>query len=234
MVLDVVQRRLQRVELERFEELAAEIADLGAVAEAPPDRAERRPPGQDEAHPLQQTRVRIAVDRDVVDVVELDAGLIETVADRRRREARPMLDPAEALLLRRRDELAVDDDAGGGISVVGVDSNDNHRGGCGSSSSIATSRPTILQQARWLATSHSLSPGEAMTSWPSRAASATTPPRRGSRRGSGCTASTSCASPRRASGAASCRGARSTTRPSTSAPFLRCCGGRGAATLSWP
>jgi hypothetical protein len=126
VVLDVVQLRLQRVDAERFDDFAAEVADLGAVGEAPLDRAERRALRGDEADALEEARVRIAVDGEVVDVIDVHTSLIEAVANRRGRESRPVLDAAEALLLRGGDELAVDDDAGGSVRVVGVDSNDNH------------------------------------------------------------------------------------------------------------
>ena len=52
---------------------------------------------------------------------------VEAVADGDRRKSRPVLDAPEALLLGRGDELAVDDDAGRGVGVMGVDAEDDHR-----------------------------------------------------------------------------------------------------------
>ena len=78
----------------------------------------------DELEALQQPRLRIAVDGDVIDAVERDAGFIEAIADRGGRESRPMFDAAEALLFRGRDELAVDHDGRGRVGVVRVDAED--------------------------------------------------------------------------------------------------------------
>ena len=54
---------------------------------------------------------RLLVEDDIVDVLERDAGLLEAIADRVDREARVLLLAREALLLRRRDDLAVDQQA---------------------------------------------------------------------------------------------------------------------------
>ena len=52
---------------------------------------------------------------------------LEAVADRAMGERRVVLDAGEALLLDRGDELAVDDERRGGITVIRVDPEDVHR-----------------------------------------------------------------------------------------------------------
>ena len=78
------------------------------------------------AHGPQQTttcqlHMRSFEDGDVIDVVERNAGLIEAVLDGDAGEAGPVFDAPEPLFFRRRDELPVDDDTGGGVGVMGVD-----------------------------------------------------------------------------------------------------------------
>ena len=66
----------------------------------------------------------VTVDRDVVDVAQLDTGLGEAVSDRFTGKAAPVLDPPETLLFDGRDQLAVLHQAGSGIGVKGVKSED--------------------------------------------------------------------------------------------------------------
>ncbi len=75
---------------------------------------------------LEKAGARIGVDRDEADAGKRDAGLIQAIPDRFRRKPRPMLDAPEPLLLRRRDNLAVADEAGGAIAMVGVEAEDDH------------------------------------------------------------------------------------------------------------
>ena len=63
----------------------------------------------------------VAVDRDMLHVGERDAGFPEAVADRFARKAAPVLDAAEALLLDGSDEVAVLDEAGRRVGVIGVE-----------------------------------------------------------------------------------------------------------------
>ena len=57
----------------------------------------------------------------MIDVIERHAGLAQAVFDGERRKAGPVFDAAESLFLRRRDELAVDQDAGGSVRVMCID-----------------------------------------------------------------------------------------------------------------
>ena len=57
---------------------------------------------------------------------ERDARFAQAIGDRLRGKAGPMLDAAEALLLRRRDELAVAHERGRRIAVKGVEAEDDH------------------------------------------------------------------------------------------------------------
>jgi hypothetical protein len=69
---------------------------------------------------------RIAIDGDVVQVLDADACFLQAMADRLGGEARPMLDPAKALLFHRRNQLASAEQAGRGVGVVGVNPEDVH------------------------------------------------------------------------------------------------------------
>ena len=75
-----------------------------------------------------EVRARVAADRDVIEPPRLDAGVLEAPARRERRKAGAVLDAIEALLLRRRDELAVDDEGGGRVAVIGVEAEDRRHG----------------------------------------------------------------------------------------------------------
>ena len=62
---------------------------------------------------------RLVVEDDAIDFAERYAGFRETVADGIRRETGVVLPAREALLLRSRDDAAVDDQGGGAVMVVG-------------------------------------------------------------------------------------------------------------------
>jgi len=128
MMLDVMQNRFQRLDAEGLPQLFLEADDLRAIGETLTNGADRRALGQDEFRALEEPRVRIAVDGDVVDVVQIDARFIEAVADGDRWEAGPVFDAAEAFFLGCRDEFPVHDDGRRGVGVMGVDSEDDHWG----------------------------------------------------------------------------------------------------------
>ena len=79
-------------------------------------------------HLRAEVRARVAADRDVVEVAGGEAGVREAPRGRLRGEAGDVLDAVEALLLGRRDELAVDDERGGRVAVVGVEAEDRRHG----------------------------------------------------------------------------------------------------------
>src|SRR5690606_39397959 len=69
-------------------------------------------------HQPVELQERLVVERDPVEVGGLDPGAVEAVADGVPREVRVVLLAREALLLRRGDDLAVPQEAGGGVVVV--------------------------------------------------------------------------------------------------------------------
>src|SRR5262249_49609460 len=69
----------------------------------------------------------ILVDRDMLDIRETKACFPQTIADRLAREAGPMLYAAEPLLFCGRDELAVPDECSRGVTVEGIEAEDDHR-----------------------------------------------------------------------------------------------------------
>ena len=73
----------------------------------------------------------VLIDGDVPHIGEPDARFAQTIGDRLRREAGPMLDAAESLLLRRRNEHAVAHERGRGIAVECVEAENDHRLGTG-------------------------------------------------------------------------------------------------------
>src|SRR4051794_33417714 len=105
MMLDVVQTRFQRLESERLFQLVLDAGNLHPIREPLADRTKRRTFGEDELRALKQPRVRIAIDGNVIDIIEINARFVEAIADRDRREPGPMFDAPESLLLGRGDEL---------------------------------------------------------------------------------------------------------------------------------
>jgi hypothetical protein len=81
--------------------------------------------GLEQALELQE---RLVVEGDVVDVGQLDAGLVEAVLHGVLREARIVLLAREALLLRGADEMAVLDQRGGAVMIESRDAEHAHEG----------------------------------------------------------------------------------------------------------
>src|SRR5207249_11040745 len=70
---------------------------------------------------------RLAIDRDVIDVAEVDPGFVEAVADRLGGQAGPMFDATKPLFLGGGNEFAIAHEAGGRVAVIGVNSEDGER-----------------------------------------------------------------------------------------------------------
>jgi len=87
-------------------------------------RKTRHSKGVQELRP--EARPGIARNSDVVDFAERDAGGVQAVPDRRRRESRRVLYAVKAFFFYRGEQAAVRDDRRGGIAVVGIDSKDVH------------------------------------------------------------------------------------------------------------
>ena len=110
--------------LERAGELVERGSDLGSVGEAIANQSERRAAPEGEERLLQEVRLGVAVDGDMLDVLEADPGLGQAPAHRLDRQPGPVLDPAEALLLGGGDEQPVAQKAGRTVGVIGVEAED--------------------------------------------------------------------------------------------------------------
>lgn len=79
---------------------------------------------------LVQVRRRVARDADVVDVLDRDARGLQAVADRLHGKAGAVLEAVETLLLGGSDELSVAHNGGGGVAVIGVNPQYDHKTLC--------------------------------------------------------------------------------------------------------
>ena len=110
-------------------EVAGDVGAIAALAQAIQHIARADARGQHIGELAPAIGAIVAVDRDVLDVAQRDAGLGQAVADRFAGEAAPVLDAPEALFLDGGDQGAVLHQAGGGIGVVGVQPKDvGHQG----------------------------------------------------------------------------------------------------------
>src|SRR3990172_9157809 len=143
VVLDVVRLRPDRVALdaERLGELPAHVPHPGGVLEPLAEEAQAGRVAQRPQELLPGVCLRVAPDRDVVEVSGRDAGGREAPCRRERRETGAVLDAVETLLFGRGDELAVDDERRGRVTVVGVETKDRGHGG--------TCYPLSLSALRW-------------------------------------------------------------------------------------
>src|SRR5690242_5709888 len=121
MVFDGVQLTRPRSTRKRRSQVLAHSDPLAPVANAVDDQRKVRSSGQCERDLLYKIGLRILIDRDVMDLGELDTPSLQTIPDRLRRKARPVLDPPEALLLRSRDQRSVTDQASRGIAMKCID-----------------------------------------------------------------------------------------------------------------
>ena len=90
------------------------------------DERQIRPMGQRKKALAPQVRLRVARHRERVDVARLRARHCQTGPDRVAREARVVLDAAEALLLDGRHQLAVAKNRRGHVAVIRVDAENEH------------------------------------------------------------------------------------------------------------
>ena len=100
----------------------------------------RRGPNR-EAELSKEIRLWPAGYRHVIDVAGLDAGRVEAIADGAVREGDLVLLAGEPLLLHRGHQLAVHEERGGSVRVVGVDPEDDHHGSLRPDPSGARSLP---------------------------------------------------------------------------------------------
>ena len=99
--------------------------DVGKAFE---DEAEARALGQDVERTPEVVDLRVSVDGDVIDIAERESGVGKAPFHRLSGQTRPVLDAAEAFLFSGGDELAVFDESGGGVAMVGVETEDDHKG----------------------------------------------------------------------------------------------------------
>ena len=126
-LLELGQVVLAHAELAR--EHGAHVAELRDRLEALLDLARvSGPAGEDLEDLLADVLDRLGRDRDRVHLADVEAALLEAVADRLDREARGMLYPVEALLLDRGDDPSVLDERGRCVGVVRVEAEDRGHG----------------------------------------------------------------------------------------------------------
>jgi hypothetical protein len=109
------------------EELRQRLALL-PVLEAIERGSNARGRGDEVAELAPPVGAAVLVHGHVVDVGKREARLAQAVGDRLRWEARPVLEPPEALLLGRCDQHPVAHQRGGGVTVEGVEAEDDHSG----------------------------------------------------------------------------------------------------------
>ncbi len=126
VVLDVVEARREGVRLdpEPLCERRADVAHARRVLEAGLEVAGARPVADRAEELLAEVRLRVARDGDVVELLGLQAGVSETPRGGQRGKAGAVLDAVETLLLGGGDELAVDDESCGRVTVEGVEPQD--------------------------------------------------------------------------------------------------------------
>src|SRR5437763_12673868 len=73
----------------------------------------------------------VLINGDVLDIGQSEAGFTQTVSDRLRRKAGPMLDATKSLLFCRRNKRTVADQRGRGIAVECVEAENDHFGTAG-------------------------------------------------------------------------------------------------------
>ena len=81
---------------------------------------------ENEGEPAPIIHARFPIHGDMVNLIERDAPGPQAVIARLRGQPRPVRDPAEALLLRSRDEHAISEKAGRGIGMISVEAEDEH------------------------------------------------------------------------------------------------------------
>ena len=126
VVFDVVELRAEigRRDAERVRYVVADVAE----ALPRPRSAERQVRQPHRPQRLAgEVRGALARDRDVVDLRCVHAVRLEAPPDGMAGEAGGVLDPGEALLLHRRQQLAVPEERRRRVAVIGVDAQDYHR-----------------------------------------------------------------------------------------------------------
>ncbi len=127
MVFDAMHLSLERRRRKRLAEFSLNRLPLRLIANAIHDRPYARPAAKHKGELLAEMRGRIRVHRDMFDIADRSARLVQTIADRFAWKPGPMLDAPEALLLSSSDDLAISYETGGRVAVVSVDSQNKHK-----------------------------------------------------------------------------------------------------------
>ena len=120
VMLDVVDAPLERGLWKGPGQKLGGVAPLFAVPQPLAQQPDAGPSPQDVAQFACEIGVRVAIERDVIDVGQRQPGFRQAIGDCLLREAGPMLGAPEPLLLGGRDQAPVDDDAGRRIGMEGV------------------------------------------------------------------------------------------------------------------
>ena len=99
---------------------------LATLLESLKDEFEAGAGTEDEEETAEVVDLGVEVDGDVFEVLETQAGFVQAVLHGEGGETGPVFDAAESLFFDCGDELAVANDGGGGVAMVGVDSEDGH------------------------------------------------------------------------------------------------------------
>ena len=122
MVLDVVKpREIGNGYTQRLGERLTNAAQLLAVPKSIANEREIGAAGQGEFGLAYEVRPRIAANRDVGNVFASNSGVLQTLANGKAWESRPVLDASEALFLECHYELAVIEQSRGNIAVIRID-----------------------------------------------------------------------------------------------------------------
>ena len=126
VVLDVMHLRLHRLAGERLGDRVVQRLRLGALSQSLEDQLQVRSLLQDEKQATPVVHLRVQIDGDVLEVAKLDPRLLQAKLHRQRRQSGSVLDAAEAFLFDGGNELAIAEDGGGGVTVVGIDAENDH------------------------------------------------------------------------------------------------------------
>ena len=91
-------------------------------------QARRGPVGRHETEPAPVVDAGVAIDADVFDLAQVQPCFAQAIVDRLGRQPRPMLDAAKTFLLGRGHKFAIDEQAGRRVSVVSVQTQNDHFG----------------------------------------------------------------------------------------------------------
>src|SRR5205823_70559 len=125
MMFDMMNLRLQLHLVAGFDCLldrrrAADVFDLL------PHQFRMWPVGEHESEPPPVMHTGLAIDRDMIDIAQLDPPCAQTIINRVRRQPGPVLDPAKPFFLGGSDYFSIDNQTRGRVAVVSIKAKDCH------------------------------------------------------------------------------------------------------------